>query len=277
MPADDARYKVHFGLDLTYACNYDCPYCELPPAARRRPVAEWVRAFERVRRECGRCYIYMSGGEPSVFPGFYDLVKALIPMHTVDLCTNLSWDVELLVPELDPESFRISPTFHPSQVDFEDFLAKAVAVKDYLPQRRPPLGSISFVADPRQMDRMSEYKVRLEEKGMLLVPLPLAAGKEMANTDKEKRAIEVLSPNKGTWDRKLDYQLNALSPKGRLCSAGQRYVHIRGDGMVDRCTRYDDRQIGDFFAEDFAVWEAPKTCLEQWCPFESQWIVQEPA
>ena len=107
----------------------------------------------------------MSGGEPSIYPGFYDLVKALVPMHTIDLCTNLSWDVERLVPEIDPERFKISATFHPTQVSFAEFLPKAVYVKDYLPPRFPPKRSVYFVADPRQMGRMGEYQARLEEKG----------------------------------------------------------------------------------------------------------------
>lgn len=275
MPADDLPTTPHFGLDLTYACNYHCPYCVLPPVTKHKTVDEWVAAWERVYRKHGRCYIYMSGGEPSIYPGFYALIQTLTQMHTVDLCTNLSWRVERLVPEILPELFRISATFHPTQVPFEEFLPKAVYVKEYLPQRFPPLRSVYFVADPKQMDRMPEYKAGLEEHGLILVPLPLMVGSDIANTDVEKRVIEAASPNKDTWDRKLEYQLKALSPKGRLCHAGQRYAHIRGDGMVDRCTRYEDRQLGGFFSEDFSLWEEPKVCCQEWCPFESQWLVRE--
>ena len=274
MPADDALYRVHFGLDLTYACNYACPYCVLPSVSRHRPAAEWAAAWARVHARYGRCYIYMSGGEPSVYPGFFELVKAITPMHTIDLCTNLSWDVARLVPELSPDGFRVSATFHPSQVTFEEFLPKAVRVRDRLPLRFPPLRSVSFVADPGQMGRMPEYKARMEENGLALIPLPLMTGREMGNSDAEKTAIAELSPNKETWDRKLDYQLKDLAPKGRLCHAGQRYVHIRGDGTTDRCTRHEDRQLGDFFSEDFAVWEEPRDCSQEWCPFESQWLVR---
>jgi MoaA/NifB/PqqE/SkfB family radical SAM enzyme len=277
MPADDNHFKVHFGLDMTYACNYACPYCVLPPVQKHRPVAEWVKAWERVYNKNGRCYIYMSGGEPSIYPGFYDLVKAITPMHTVDLCTNLSWDVKKLIPALSSDVFRVSATFHPTEVSFEEFLPKAVYVREYLPQRFPPLRSIYFVADPKQMDRMPEYKSRLEENGLALIPLPLMVGKEMGNSAEEKKTIAELSPNKETWDQKLDFQLKDQTPKGRLCHAGQRYVHIRGDGKVDRCTRHEDRQLGDFFAEDFAVWDEPRTCFQEWCPFESQWLVREEA
>ncbi|MCX5796128.1 MAG: radical SAM protein [Elusimicrobia bacterium] len=275
MPADDLPQTVHFGLDLTYACGYSCPYCVLPPAGKPRPVGDWLAAWQRMRQRYGRCYIYMSGGEPSVYPGFYDLVKALAALHTVDLCTNLAWQVERLVPGLSPDVFKISATFHPTQVSFEDFLAKAVAVRDYLPQRWPPKRSVYFVADPKQMDRMPEYQARFAEHGLILVPLPLMSGQHLGNDEGEKRAIAEISPNKDTSDQKLGFQLQELTPKGKLCRAGQRYALIRGDGMVDRCTRHEDRALGDFFAPDFALWPEPRPCMQEWCPFESQWLVQE--
>jgi hypothetical protein len=131
------------------------------------------------------------------------------------------------------------------------------------------------VADPRQLDRMPEYKAALDERGLILVPLPLMSGHDLGNDEREKKVIAESSPNRDAPDKKLGYQLQELRPKGRLCRAGQSYAHIRGDGMVDRCTRYEDRQLGNFFAEDFALWEGPRVCRREWCPFESQWLVPE--
>ena len=276
MPADDRPTTVHFGLDLTYACNYTCPYCTLPPVVKHRTPVEWEAAWKRMQARHGECYIYMSGGEPSIAPGFFDIVKAIVPMHVVDLCTNLSWDVTKLVPALPPDRFKISATFHPTQVSFEEFLEKAVYVRDYLPQRFPPKRSVYFVAYPPQMDRMEEYRRRLDENGLVLVPLPLMEGgaDAPANTADEKKAIEAASPNRDTVDRKLAFQLQELRPSGRLCNAGHRYAMIRGDGKVDRCTRHEDRQLGDFFSPDFQLFTEPKVCMKEWCPFESQWVVQ---
>ena len=276
MPADDLPGIVHFGLDLTYACNYKCPYCALPPVLKHRSVDEWVAAWQRMHRRYGPCYIYMSGGEPSIYPGFYDLVKAITPLHVVDLCTNLSWDVAKLVPGLPPDRFKISATFHPTQGGFAEFLEKAAYVRAYLPQRFPPKRSVYFVAYPPQMDRMEEYRRRLDERGLVLVPLPLMEGNAPANTEKEKRTIAEVSPNKRTSDRKLEFQLRQLTPSGRLCRAGHLYAMIRGDGQVDRCTRHEDRQLGDFFSEDFQLFAEPRLCGQPWCPFESQWVVQQP-
>lgn len=277
MPADDAPNTVHFGLDLTYACNYACPYCVLPPATKHRSVSEWTRAWERMHRKYGQCYIYMSGGEPSIYPGFYELVERISAMHVVDLCTNLSFDVERLVLKLSPDRFKISATFHPTQVSFSEFLPRAVLAREHLPQRFPPKRSIYYVADPEQMKDMPEYASKLEANGLILVPLPLMVGHDIANDESEKDLIASLSPNKGFSDDKLEFQLKRLSPAGRLCHAGQRYAHIRGDGRVDRCTRYEDRQLGDFFSEDFELFPEPRACRQEWCPFESQWLVRDAA
>ena len=266
---------IHFGWDLTYKCNYRCPYCRLSEPVPDRTVSEWLAAWSRINRRYGQCHIFISGGEPSVFPGFYDLVRGLAKIHFVDICTNLSWDVDRLVPELSPERMRISATFHPTQVKFETFLEKAVRVKDYLPERFSPKKSVYFVMYSQQTDRLEEYRSGFDQYGLVLIPLPLMINDTLANREEEKKDIAESSPNKDALDHKLDYQLQTRLPRGKLCRAGHYYAFIRGDASVERCTRYKDRQLGDFFSDSFALWDAPKICELDWCPFESQWIVEE--
>lgn len=270
--------QVTLGWDLTYVCNYRCPYCTVwdQPTKVKNTVAKWVEIWERMHRLYGRCYIYMSGGEPSTYPYFVELIEALTPMHTVDTCTNLSWKVERAVPEISPEVFRISASFHPTQVPFEIFLPKAVYVREYLPWR-PEGGAVYFVADPKQMDRMEFYREEFAKYGIAMVPLPLVVDQGIGNTEEEKHRIEAISPNRGAPDHKLEYQLKTKGPNGRLCRAGHQYAMIRGDGMVDRCSRYTDRQVGNFLDPHFRLWRSPRPCYMDWCPYESQWIVEEPS
>jgi len=269
--------QVTFGWDLTYVCNYRCPYCTVwdQPTKVNLSVEEWERAWRRMHDRYGRCYIYMSGAESSTYRHFTELIRALTPMHTVDLCTNLSWKVEKLVPQVSPEFFRISASFHPTQVAFEKFLPKAVHVKDYLPER-PQGRSVYYVADPRQMADMESYSRRFAEHGLALVPLPVVVGDHQnGNTEEEKERIAAISPNKDAADHKLDYQLKTKGPNGQLCRAGNRYALIRGDGHVDRCSQHTDRAVGNFLDPDFQLWDEPKPCHLGWCPYESQWIVED--
>ncbi len=270
-----APRRVQIGVDLTYACNYQCSYCGLPPVVKHRGVEEWVAAFERVRSRHGSSHINLSGGEPSIYPGFYELVRALVRHHVVDLCTNLSWPVEKLIPALSPGRLLISPTFHPTQVGFDDFLERLRFVRPYV-TRRDPSGrpSVNFVCDPPQMGRMAEHRERLERAGFSLLPLPLMVEGALSNTDEEKESITDASPFHGAADPRLDFQLGLQSPRGRLCGAGAIYALVRGDGNVDRCSRYKGGALGNFFSEDFRLGDGPTPCSQDWCPYESAFLME---
>ncbi len=267
-------HKITFGWDITYVCNYRCPYCTVwdQPTKLNLTVEEWIGAWERVRRKYGRCYIYMSGGEPSRYPDFYNLVRALTRLHTVDVCTNLSWDVRRLVPAVGNDVLRVAASFHPSFARFEEFFEKAVYVKDYLPSR-PEGAAVYYVASRAQIPEMAGYRERFARGGLALVPLPVVEDMDIGNDEREKRLIEELSPNKNDPRQKLEFQLKELSPQGKLCRAGHHYAMIRGDGSVDRCSVYKDKQVGNFLDEDFELFDGPRVCAQSWCPYESQWLV----
>lgn len=269
--------RATFGWDITYTCNYRCPYCTTwdQPTLLDLSVAEWTAVWRRIHERYGRCHIYLSGGEPSRYPRFYELIGELSRMHTIDVCTNLSWDVRRLVPLLAPEVLRIAPSFHPSFARFEEFFEKVLHAKEYMPNR-PEGRAVYFVAHPSQIGRMKEYQARFAEGGFVLVPLPLVEAGGMGNNEGERSLIRDASPNKGDANAKLEYQLQEFSPRGRLCRAGRDYAMIRGDGGVDRCSVYKDKQLGRVYEKGFRLWEEPKVCEQDWCPYESQWLV-EPA
>lgn len=262
-----------FGWDLCHRCNYACPYCGVWKNHPEKDVIvapqEWARIWDRIYGLYGRCKLYVSGGEPSVYPRFEELIRALAKNHLPEICTNLSWKVEALVPELSPEQIRIAPTFHPSFADFEVFLKKAVAIKDYLPNNQ-----IYYVAFPNQIKDIPERARRLKEHGITLIPMPLRGDGFVLNSEEEKKIIENLSPYNG--NEKLDYQLQNLSPKGRLCRAGKDYSVLRVNGSVDRCSQYQTGEVGNIYDPDFTLFGEPKTCGKDYCPIESQWIINEP-
>jgi hypothetical protein len=209
----------------------------------------------------------MSGGEPSTYPDFYELVRVLSKRHCVEICTNLSWEVEKLIPEIPPGKLKIAPTFHPAFADFEDFFLKLVKIKEYLPDLQT-----YYVAYQGQIKEMPERSQRLKEVGIKLAPMPLRGNQVVLNTEEEKQIIESITPYTG---EKIEYQLKKISPRGKLCRAGQYYAVIRADGSVDRCSQYSNGQLGRFTAEDFKLFNAPLACEKEYCPIESQWIVAD--
>jgi len=261
-------FAVTFGWDLCHRCNYRCPYCGIWQNAKTEALgtpAEWEAIWDRLYGKYGRCHIFVSGGEPSVYPGFYDLMAALSKRHFIEICTNLSWDVTKLVPVIPPSNMSIAPTFHPSFADFEEFLDKAIRVKAYLPNEQ-----MYYVAHPNQIREMPERSRRMKEQGIRLIPLPLRGDGFVLNSEEEKRIVEEISPYRG---EKIDFQLQRTSPKGKLCRAGQKYAVIRVDGSVDRCSQCQSGEVGSILERDFELFGEPKPCQKDYCPIESQWIV----
>lgn len=263
-------YKmVTFGWDLCHRCNYRCPYCGVWKDAPEKDLIlsadEWARIWDGIFERYGRCHIFVSGGEPGVYPGFVDIVRALSRKHHPEICTNLSWNVDALVPALSPDELRIAPTFHPSFADFEEFFAKAVKVKDYLPDRQ-----VYYVAHPAQISAMPERSRRFAAHGIKLIPLPLRGDGFTLNSPEEKKIIENLSPYKGS--EKMEYQLQNASPKGKPCRAGKEYAVIRADGTVDRCSQCKGGTVGNIFDPGFRLSGEAKPCERDYCPIESQWI-----
>ncbi len=266
---NETEAKYTFGWDLCYTCNYRCPYCGVWEKKSSRDLiidpAEWEIIWGRLFERYGSCRIYMSGGEPGTYPYFYELVKKLTKKHLVDICTNLSWDIEKVIPGISPQSLKISATFHPSFAEFEDFFSKAIKAKDYLSNSQ-----IFYVAYSAQIKEMPERSRRLKERGINLIPLPLRGNQEVLNTEEEKKIIEEVTPYSG---EKKEYQLQRISPEGKLCRAGQRYAVIRADGTVDRCSQYQDASVGNVLDKDFELFSEPEVCQKKYCPIESQWII----
>ena len=293
---ENSRAGVRLGWDLCYECNYRCPYCQgwSRKKAVPRTVLEWGAIWERLYMCYGPCHIFVSGGEPSRHPDFVPLMLQTARLHEIDICTNFSWEPELLTAKLSPRSLSISATFHPDFADFNEFLARAVRAKAYLAH-----GKIYTVASPKHMDKLPERVAACEKHGIKLQVMPLrgvegappcspsedgAAQQENAqapqspatppplrvlNDEAQKETIQKLAP---AGKRELGFRLGKESPKGKLCRAGFRYAIIRASGKVDRCSQCETGELGDIASPDFHLLDSPKPCELDFCPIESEWL-----
>lgn len=145
MQTGDSGPKIYRIMDvsLTRSCNYDCSYCnqrqELETqmhdmseserkvvANRQRSGEEWVRGLNEFpfKDDYGR--LIFTGGEPSLHPGFFDVVAGVRGFRAKYVITNLSFDPARLVKACADSGSKVivQPSFHFERADFDEFVAK---------------------------------------------------------------------------------------------------------------------------------------------------------
>ncbi len=122
---------------LTLRCNLRCPYCinrfgDLNSSGRLLAAGEWLAGLNRIQTRAD-LPITLQGGEPSLHPGFYEIINGLRPDLHIDLLTNLQFDVDEFMANVPPArlkrdapyaSIRIS--YHPETMDLAVVQAKTL-------------------------------------------------------------------------------------------------------------------------------------------------------
>lgn len=277
------NYKT-IGWTIGYECNFRCPYCfvwrDVSSKDLKLSVNEWIEIWNRINSKYGRCLISVSGGEPSLYPGFFDIIKHLSKNNRCVICTNFSWDPKILIPEIPQANLKIVATFHPSFMKFDEFFEKIKYAKDYLDEN-----SIIYVAYKKQIESIPYYKKKLEEIGINLKINPLRdegfniENDKIKNTDgsKGQKILNDVDDKKIIVDNtinKNEYRLGLKSPKGKLCRSGMDSFCIWPDGTVNRCTRCRSKIIGNITDKNFKLLDVPMVCNENLCPIEYSMIIE---
>lgn len=128
---EDYNYIAVF---LTLSCQLKCSYCiniqndhtrrsihhGRPPLSAR----QWINALNRIEAR-DDLPITLQGGEPTVHPNFYDIVREV--EKPMDLLTNCQFDIERFGREIHKDKFRrkapyasIRVSYHPEQMELLD-------------------------------------------------------------------------------------------------------------------------------------------------------------
>lgn len=271
--ADCTHRMYWFMLD---ACNFSCAYC-----FRRfgdKQAAEAGSRFARV--DCGDVArrfddtgfgwrVYMTGGEPLLYPGFLDLAAALTQRHIISFSTSLAL----------PVADRLADTMDPRRVALIDVSLhilereKDAAGLDSLVRRFTHLRSagfnlrLSYVAYPPLLARMESDFCRLAKQGISVEPRVFQGKHE------GRRYPRDYSP--ADRDLLLRLGLNPLGCAvldkrncwlGRKCQAGWRTFIMDPLGQVTRCHSLD-QSYGNLFDGTFrpADCRAIRRCTARKC------------
>lgn len=271
--------KKHFVWDIHYKCNFRCPFCwfntkwkEMEKLNRYLSVEEMVEVWKRIYDKYGECHIMITGGEPSLYPNFIDIIYELSKIHTVKVTSQLSGDYYAFAEKIDPKRVNLDMNFHPLESKFEEFVGKVLALK-----KRGFQGGVCYLAYPPQMDKIKYYQEKFEKNN---ISFALAAfwgtynGKQYPQ-DYSEEEKEMIAPYLGDVSR-IKYHLEGRKTKGKLCRAGNVYASIKANGVVTRCGPLSHKPIGNIFDKDFKLFDKPMPCEAEVCPCDEYiWLVDK--
>ncbi|MBU1125375.1 MAG: radical SAM protein, partial [Candidatus Omnitrophica bacterium] len=285
-PKLDPPFRVHWNWELGLHCNYKCSYCEVWPKGKEGKLlimepAEWKKIWGRMFEKYWCCHIRFSGGEPTIYPKFAELVSVLKSKHTVDITTNLSFDLKEFTKKVEPGGVSISASFHPEYNQIDDFLQKILSL-----HRNGYPSTIAYVAFPPHLGRLKDAKSLVEAEKVLFKIIPFKGeyqGRKYPDsyTPDEKALIEGMAKNSENshlndinsrwYDWNVKRQDQERQKKGKLCRMGQMYAKILPDGLVVRCCALDKDGkplgvIGHITDLNLRLWDEPVECFAQNCP-----------
>ena len=282
------KYDIEADWHLLNTCGYRCDYCffsaetlgEKLKAYARPP--EWEKAFERA----GLTWLlHLTGGEPTLYPGFVELCETLTANHYISFNSNLNHDAVLEFAErIDPSRVSfINAGLHPHErlrrKGTGTFLKHAAT----LIERKFPI-FISVVCTPEVLRDVGATIALTAPIGVLPVPKLLrglyrgksypegySAAERAAFSDFAERARESdlrTFPNeRPSVDIFFDDSHVAGTPLfvGRSCEAGRTFVRIEPDGKVYRCQPKQTNDLGNVLDGTFRPRARASACDSDYC------------
>ncbi len=282
-------YRVHWNWELSYRCNYHCSYCPWWKKGKEEKntffenieLDTWRRIWDGIFEKYWCSHIRFSGGEPTIYPNFFDLVSVLLEKHTVDITTNLSFDISMFMKKIKSSGISISASLHPEFDRIGPFLEKVLLL-----HHNGYPSTISYVAYPPHLEEIRNFKLAAEKERIMFKIIPYQGefnGKCYPRdyTAQEKCLMEGLSEdslnthlnelNKRWYDWNVKRDREDRDKKGELCRMGEMYAKINPDGKVSRCCARDKDGslvgvLGDILDTSLRLLDTPKPCEANNCP-----------
>ncbi len=158
------RLKRGIRLDVmpSYKCNRNCSYCILKEGGDQMPTSEeqnfiyWAKYIETFPLKISE--IYLSGGEPSIYPNVDLLVNYFLENKIcVTVFTNLM-DIKLISKITPSDRLRFSATHH---IDLSHDDARTFAVNLELMSMKYRVDVDSF--EYREEERLLDLKTEIDD------------------------------------------------------------------------------------------------------------------
>jgi MoaA/NifB/PqqE/SkfB family radical SAM enzyme len=245
-----SEYKVpkrinYIAAFLTFNCQLGCSYCiNKSGFLAKTPTISyqsWIRGLSRLQTRAD-LPITLQGGEPTVFKGFYDLVKGLPRTLKLDLLTNGQFDIDKFIRHIELKKFIREAKYAPIRFSFHaETMEPSDTVRRMLKLRRAGFKVGVWAVDVPLYKKENEAMRKLCEEFEL-----------------DFRWKEFLAPTYGTYK----IPTSVFQTKTRSCHCKTTEILISPSGYIHRCHAdlYADRNpIGhmlDRKLPDLDIWRA---------------------
>ncbi len=281
---------IKFTWEIGFYCNFKCNYCfysqarwenlekiQGPPKSPEIVKDAWKDIYNKY----GPAYVYITGGEPFLYPNFVEIISRISKFHKIHVTTNLSLSIDEFICKIFPKRGEINATLHPPFVDIKKFISQILKLK-----KANFTCNNCYLAHSMQMREMLNYK-KYFKKFEIDMALNIFWGKYkgkkypqdysekekkyyqfVANWTRNKEKIDNKFFSKGEEFKEKDPQLYNLCPSistGRLCNAGYKYAIINVDGTVKPCGQVLGPILGNIYQRNIRLYERPMKCRIKYC------------
>lgn len=283
-------------------CNYKCSYCWSHGRSDKkdhRPTSLCLKTIELIKdqarsRGFNSFHFSLSGGEPTLHPGYFDILDKLaddIPYTnytSIHMTTNLSkgykWFEKYVKKAQQFHRASITASFHVEYVKDLDLFANKLL---YLQENEIKI-TINMVMIPEKFDLLNNIALFFYLKGLNVTLKPqsdpnanyvvhgytdeqlkiLHNGVPQREKGKNIMQVELTDDEGNTWFMDQAERFNAFNFncfKGWECSSGYRSIIIREPcGSIKRSYSCIDEPIGNI-ETGFKLFDKPKECISSSC------------
>ena len=273
---------------LSKTCNFQCDYCFYSPKQMgplKKLAWKTVETFPRInpfqtkfikpkqarkffdQTAKKRWKIYLTGGEPFIYPNFIPLVQELSKKHLLVIYTNLGRPVDEFIEKINPQNIDfIYASLHLGErekmgLSVEEFIEKIKKLEN--------AGFKVFSDFVLYPPLIKKYPVVLEkfQQAGLFIEAKVFRGvyqnKKYPDSFTAKERKQFLKYIPHPVDKAYSFQL--LSFTGQPCSAGKNFFRITPSGKLTRCPDYELGNLGNVFTNTFKPHSKVQKCGVKYC------------
>ena len=246
---------MFISLAINEACNFGCPECFT--GAGFKVSAEESRHHRPRPKELAAALdafapsvVYISGGEPLLYPEFARCCEALAAKHLVGILSNLSCDnvvADIVRLVRAKDVFAIGGSLHIHELERLNAAERFFHSLEMVVAADIPVFTV-YNLGKRLEPRFDYYVGRVKNYGIPIFAKYVQRGCGAKPTDDSYKAVEAAGLNM-SWFNPYDIG-RAVYPLMQ-CGAGRVSVNISAlDGTVRKCV-YDPTPMGNIFDGKF--------------------------